>query len=104
MRHPLQVQLEKQGFTVEMFNEWHFRVNGEFDFWLNVRGRSISWHDRISGERGHKPEAQLVSFIRNRLTDRSMRPADKDEFVGNLRQIGWSRADAEKEWSARHAQ
>jgi hypothetical protein len=104
MRRPLQTELEKQGFKVQQFDEYHFRVNGEFDFWLNHRARPLSWHDRLSGERGYKPEAQIVPFIRNRLADRTMKVAEKDEFIGNLKQIGWSQVEAEKEWSARQCQ
>jgi len=101
MSQPLHLRLTKHGFTVQQFDHYHFRVNGSVDYWYNEHNRSCAWHDLISGERGKKPFEQLFHFISTRIQNRIMKPADKDEFVGNLRQIGWSQIDAEKEWSAR---
>jgi hypothetical protein len=56
-------QLREMGYIVEQFNEYHFRVEHCFEFWL-PHGR---WHDMDSGERGKKPLEQIPFFVSHRL-------------------------------------
>jgi len=96
----IEEQLRKLGFTVEEFDSYHRRVNGEFDFWRNAHHRAFQWHDRFTGDRGAKWEQQIVDFIQKRLS-RTQVECDKEEFVRRLTQIGWTQADAEMEWNKR---
>lgn len=58
--------LREWGFEVHEFTSWHFRVNGEFDFYL-PRGK---WHDLVLGDRGTKPLDQIPYFVKTRLEGR----------------------------------
>lgn len=95
-------KLEKAGFTVQQFNEYHCRVNGDFDFWLNERGKALAWHDCYTGDRGYKPEDQMVNFIKVRLA-REPSEVTEEEFMQRLMQIGWTREEAKREWKERRA-
>lgn len=95
-------QLKKLGFTVAQFNEYHCRVNGDFDFWLNARGRGLHWHDRFTGDRGIKPQDQIVNFIKVRL-ERESFDVTREEFMQRLMQIGWKYEEAEKSWKERQS-
>jgi len=77
-------KLRKMGFHVHQFTEYHFRVNDEFDYYL-PRGK---WHDLLTGERGRKPLDQIPFFVKQRLSERRMHPADRDTFIEGLKQIG----------------
>lgn len=57
-------KLREMGFEVKQLSPYHFRVNGEFDFWL-PRGK---WHDLVLGDRGRKPLDQISFFVKERLT------------------------------------
>lgn len=63
-------KLRELGFEVHSFTSYHFRVEGQFDFWL-PRGR---WHDLVLGDRGSKPLDQIPFFVKARL-DESRRKA-----------------------------
>jgi hypothetical protein len=92
--------LRKKGFEVQQFDEYHHRVNGEFDFWTNEHGKPFTWHDLISGDWGKEPADQIVNFVVQRLS--SPRPeVNKEQFVDRLVAIGWERKEAEESWSAR---
>lgn len=93
-------KLEKLGFAVQKFNEWHYRVNDDFDFWVNARNKALAWHDRFTGDRGWKPEDQIVSFIKVRLR-RDPSEVTEEEFMQRLMQIGWTFEEAKHEWNAR---
>lgn len=96
-------ELARRGFTVQKFDEWHYRVNGEFDFWFNAKGRSITWWDRIADQRGRKPEDQLLLFIVRRLTDPPAVEVPHEEFVRRLTGFGWTHRDAEEAWQKRQS-
>lgn len=89
-------KLRKMGLDVRAFTTYHFRVEGQIDFWL-PRGR---WHDLVLGDRGQKPLDQIPYFIKARL---EQRPAEvpKEIFVERLVEIGYSKEEAEKAWNAR---
>lgn len=91
-------QLRQMGFRVKQYNEYHFRVNGEFDFWL-PRGK---WHDLITGDRGRKPIEQIHFFIKERLADRPCE-ANKEDFINRLIALGWSREESEEAWTERQS-
>lgn len=94
--------LRKRGFEVIAFNEFHHRVNREFDFWKNDKGRLVAWHDRIIGDRGRVYPEKLFPLIQGRLRDRPVEVA-KEEFIARLVSIGWTANDAERAWSERNA-
>lgn len=96
-------QLKKLGFTVELFNCYHHRVNGEFDFWTNSHGKGVRWHDTFTGDRGIKPEKQIVHFIKVRLLEREPSDVTKEEFMQRLMQIGWTYEEGEKAWNERQS-
>jgi hypothetical protein len=92
-------KLRKKGFTVQAFDTWHHRVNGEFDFWLNRRMYRLSWKDRVTGDVGeqYSPQ-QMFDFIVQRLSN--PRPeVTKEVFIQRLVEIGWKKEEAEKEWT-----
>lgn len=92
-------RLARKGFIVQQFDEYHFRVNGEFDFWYNAKGCSLSWWDRITDRRGRKPIDQMFHFIVRRFSDVS-----HQEFVKRLMAIGWIEREAEEAWQKRQLQ
>jgi hypothetical protein len=93
-------ELKDKGFKVVTFDGYHHRVNDEFDFWLNDRSMPISWHDRISGDRGSRQPTQMARFIIKRFTDPPTE-VSQELFVSRLVAIGWKKEEAEQEWNAR---
>jgi len=89
-------ELRKMGFSVRQFNECHFRVDNEIDYWL-PRGK---WYDRVMKDRGQKPLDQLPYFIKRRL---DLRPValNKEQFINLLISQGWDRGKACEAWEAR---
>ena len=83
------------GFTVQQFNESHFRVDKEIDYWL-PNGR---WYDRVMRDRGQKPLDQLPYFIKSRFEQRIA--ADEKTFIAKLVKIGWNVERARQAWSVR---
>src|SRR5579863_8036742 len=92
--------LRRKGFTVEQFDSYHVRVNREFDYWLNAKGKPLTWNDRVTGDWGRKPEDQMYRFIVHRLSQ--LRPeVDEETFIDRLVAIGWTREEAQKGWNER---
>jgi len=85
-------RLREMGFKVKQFNECHFRVNDEIDYWL-PRGK---WYDRLMRDRGQKPLDQLPYFIQRRLKQRPDAP--EGIFIQRLVGYGWTRERARQAW------
>lgn len=77
------VTLREMGFRVHQFTEYHFLVNGQFDFWL-PRGK---WHDRKTGERGRKPLDQIPFFVASRLERNTNAENDDQEQPSEKRRL-----------------
>lgn len=94
--------LKKAGFRIQQFDDYHHRVNGEVDFWLNGRFRHLSFHDRITGARGSLTPHQLFQSIKSRLeSPREELAVTREEFMQSLFQIGWGYEEAENAWEDR---
>jgi hypothetical protein len=91
-------KLRELGHEVRQFTEYHYRVDGVFDFWY-PRGR---WHDLVTGDRGQKPIAQMHFFVHERLAP-DVRGFNRGAFIQNLIEIGWSKEEAIKEWNAKES-
>ena len=98
--HPVD-ELYKLGYSIQSFSQWHHRVEGVFDFWINKRDPSNRWHDIVTGERGIKPQGQLVHFIKQRLGVPGATEVPQQEFVRRLVEIGWTEEEATKSWNER---
>jgi hypothetical protein len=95
-------KLQKQGYSVQVFNEYHLRVNEELDLFPNSKGRSIAWHDRYLNTRGRVPEDQVVFFAKNHINGERTSQAEKESFIKTLTDAcGWTLQEAEKEWTLR---
>jgi hypothetical protein len=94
------IQLRKRGFNVIPLSPFHFRVNGEFDFFENCHGNLIAWHDRFSGDRGRATESDILKIASERLRPRSAKCLEED-FVRRLTDIGWTEAAAKEAWQER---
>lgn len=92
--------LRKQGYQVVQFSEYHFRIEGVFDFWLSRRG--CKWWYQTTGERGHRPPDQ-IPYLVGHLLGAPLPPGTttEKEFIGTLVRIGWPVEEARKEWNAR---
>lgn len=95
-------RLRNKGLTVRQFDEFHFRVNNEFDVWFNVKMKGLSWWDRITDQRGRKPEEQMYWFILRRFAEPSQTDVPHEEFIRRLVNIGWAEKEAEEAWQKRH--
>jgi hypothetical protein len=93
-------KLRKLGFEVHAFDRYQHRVNREFDFWLTDHNRALAWHDLFTGERGRKPEHQMVKFIEERLKNRPTE-VTQESFIASLVDIGWSKEEATQQWTER---
>jgi hypothetical protein len=81
-------RLRELGHEVRQFTEYHYRVDGVFDFWY-PRGR---WHDLVTLERGQKPVEQMHFFVHERLSGTAREL--KESFIEKLIAGGWSREEA----------
>lgn len=85
---------------VQKFNDFHYRINGEFDFWVNASDRPCVWHDRLTEDRGEVWPWLLFKFVMRRL--KGPRPeVNKSVFVSRLMETGFTRKDAEKAWEVK---
>jgi len=94
--------IRKKGYDVQEFTPYHFRVEGKLDIFPNDKMyRPWKWHDTRNGMRGALDKHTAIQFVSSYLgppQEEAPLP-DQVEFLVNL---GWERAEAEKEVASRN--
>jgi hypothetical protein len=78
-------KLEKKGFSVRRFSQYHYRINEQLDLFANERNREWLWHDIFSGERGNVLRLNVDSFVPTYLKRHPAQVKDHFTFAGE----GW---------------
>lgn len=96
-------ELRKRGYEVQQFTEYHFRVEGVFDFWTGARG--CRWWYHTTDERGKCPPDQIIFRVRHLLGEPGSLKTEipKEEFVRRLVAIGWPQEESEAAWKERQS-
>jgi hypothetical protein len=93
-------KLEKSGFTVKQFSEYHYRLNAEFDIFTNDKNDRVAWWDRYVGDRGRRPLEDAIKLAKERLLHRPTEQS-KESFGELLLKIGWTQAEIDEAWAER---
>jgi hypothetical protein len=83
-------KLVKDGFTIEEFSPYHFRINGRFDVYPNRRSSVFAWRDIKNGTRGNMKIEDFPKFIPEYLAKNAEADSKpKEKVYVPPRERGW---------------
>jgi hypothetical protein len=93
------LKLKKEGFEIVELTPYQFRVNERLDIYPT----RAKWHDVRLETRGDFLGVKADIFVKKYFNEATVQgaPIGRKKFIANLKEIGWTEAEAEKVWKER---